>query len=137
MNKIGTEKQMNNSENIIYKKTNQIEKDLESIRNYTNHFIKEIIVKINTIKYSVIQIEFKYFTSTNIACVINDGSKSIKDDILDNFVTLLVDKTNTNKITFFKLLKKYNYTNIPQLLSIIDKNNYERIELKKINFIYG
>jgi hypothetical protein len=137
MNKIGAEKQMNNSENIIYKKTNQIEKDLESIKNYTNHFVKEIIVKINTIKYSVIQIEFKYFSSTNLGSIINGGSKLINDDILDNYVTLLVDKTNTNKITFFKLLKKYNQITIPQLLSIIAKNETERIELKKINFNYG
>lgn len=137
MNKIGAEKQMNNSENIIYKKTNQIEKDLESIRNYTNHFVKDIIIKINTIKYSVIQIEFKYFTSTNIDSIINDGTKLIHDDILDNYVTLLVDKTNTNKITFFKLIKKYNNKTIPQLLSMIEKYGNERIELKKINFNYG
>jgi DNA invertase Pin-like site-specific DNA recombinase len=134
--RINIERNNSNTDSIVYKKTDVIEKSIESIKEYINQFVKEIIIKKNTVKYSIIQIEFKYFTSSNVQYKLDDFSKIIEDDILDNYITLLVDKTNTNNISFYKFNKKSNIPNVIKLQQLIQDLNIDKIELKKINFNY-
>jgi DNA invertase Pin-like site-specific DNA recombinase len=131
--KIGVEKQNKKSNSVVYKKTKQIENDLGNLKMYVNHFIKEIIVKINTVTYSVIQIEFKYYETEFKRSL---ETKIEEDGIIDNFVTLLVDKRNTNNISFYKIIKKFNFISVNTIKSYIKKNNIQKNELNKIYFRY-
>jgi site-specific DNA recombinase len=129
--KINAEKSFNKSDSIIYKNVNNIEGDLEKIKEYINHFIKEIIVKVNTKDYYVIQLEFKYFS--------RDYNKYIptKDEVIDKYITLLVMKNTIDKIRLIKINKRFTTNILRNVLKVIETNpNIESIELKKINFKY-
>jgi hypothetical protein len=90
---------------------------------------KEIIIRKNIKNYVVVQIEFKYYSSSNY--------KDYSDDILDRYLTLFVTKEYSNKIKYYKINKKFNNTLINKIINDIEsyKDLYYQ-EFEKIFFNY-
>jgi DNA invertase Pin-like site-specific DNA recombinase len=116
-----------NSEKILLQDLKIIEKDPIKIKEYINHFVKEIIIKKNTLKYFITQVEFKYFSNF----------ENKEKELLDRFVTLIVYKPSPNKIKFKKLSKKLSIQNLNILNEKITKDqDFKIIEIEKLNFNY-
>ena len=131
INKLEAEKNHNKSDSVIYKNVDNIEQDLQKIKEYINHFVKEIIIKVNTKEYYIIQVELKYFSSNYYEYLQHN------DDVLDKYLTLIVEKNQVEKIKIIKLNKRYNTNILKSVLREINSNpKLERLEINKINFKY-
>jgi hypothetical protein len=130
--KINISKENLTTQNILSEKIENIELSKSSIRNYINHFVENIKISYNDNTYSAIQIEFKFFSE-----LIEDRMKYYPElDILDKYVTVFIDKSNTNKIMYFKRTAKYSELNRAIIKQKLTTNSESKIILKKLNQLY-
>ena len=123
----------------------KIENSKELLKKYINHFISEIQVKVSNSNYSIIHIKLNYPT-----VFLRNESKKYNNLILNDLkfmpleegtdlfgrdITILVNKKNTNKISYYKFYQNFNSSKYDVLNEIVEKYqipiNY--IEKLKIN----
>lgn len=84
---------------ILKKNIETIECSKELLKKYINIFVNKIEILIHSKQYSVFKVNFKFYTNTTRS-VKPSGNVSLSE--LKSSITLIINKTNTNKILIFK-----------------------------------
>ena len=123
-------------EKLVNINVEYIESSKEKIKQYINHFIESVNLQIHDREKSVLQVKFKYYTIGYRGVISRDkehGSMRI-DDGLDKFVTVVIDKKNTNNLKLYKATKRISNEVISSFISQIDyKAQFTEFDYFKLN----